>query len=75
MKVVLWFYEQDVPADEVSCVFFSVKHGTEKNEMHDFSNIAFLGSVIFLRQGNIVEHDHIFVFVYANSLFRLSSGM
>ena len=31
VKVVLWSYEQDIPVDKVSCVFFSVRHATEKS--------------------------------------------
>ena len=39
------------------------------------SQNLFLSSMMFLRQGNMSEHDQIFVFVYVNSLFNLSSGM
>ena len=37
--------------------------------------ILVLGSMIFLRQCNMIEQDRIFVFVWANSLFKLNSGM
>ena len=30
LNVGLWFYEQDKPVDDISCVFFSVRHATGK---------------------------------------------
>ena len=44
MNVVLWLSEQEKPVDEVSYVFFSVRHATERSiqcELHDFSKIIF----------------------------------
>ena len=44
MNVVLWFYGKDILVDKTSCVFFSVRHASEKNikcEMRDFSQIVF----------------------------------
>ena len=34
-----------------------------------------LDCMMFLRQESVIEHDRIFVFVYAGSLFKLSSGI
>ena len=43
VNVVLWFYDQDMPVEWVSSIFFSVGHATErsvKREMHDFFNFV-----------------------------------
>ena len=76
MYVVLWFYEKDLPVDEISCVLFSVRHATERNkkcEMRDFSQIVYRLCDI-LEKDNMIQHDFIFISVYVNSGMWVDAG-
>ena len=76
VNVVLLFYEQDIPVDEVSCVCFSVRHATENHafhsfELYDFSKLSFEPDDI-LETAYMIEHDRIFILVHVISLFKLT---
>ena len=66
MSVVLRFYEKDIPVDEFSCVSSMIGMQLKGVKCMIFQNLV-LGSMIFLRQRNMMEQDRIFVFVYVNS--------
>ena len=75
MNLVLWLHEQDIPTDDTCCVFFSVGNVTEKSITREAAlkcmifQKMILGSLMYLGQYNMIKHAHIFVFVYAISLF------